>query len=145
MKMVVGTSPVQDPHLEQVRKNQVIDLSPINASKPLRSSDHVCPQSVIKEEVRVHIPPPLILNDGLVIWFSLLLDPMEGIPGDLSILCQCFHQKETKRVSSDTIFTRIFCPFFNPTSLHTPYPTFLLYAYLCYVHPRSRTNNKNTI
>ena len=97
VKIVIGTSPVQDPHLEQVKKNQVIGLSPINASRPLRSSDHVCPQSVIKEEVRVHIPPPLIVNDGLVIWFSLLLDPMEGILGDLSILCQCFHQKETKR------------------------------------------------
>ena len=33
------------------------------------------------------------------------------------------------------LFLLIFSSIFDPTSLHIPYPTFLLYAYLCYVYP----------
>ena len=34
-----------------------------------------------------------------------------------------------------TLFLLVFLSIFNPTSLHIPYPTFLLYAYPDYVHP----------
>ena len=95
--MIVGTSPVQDSHSEQVEENWIVDMGLINMLEPLHSSDHICPQLVIKEKVWVHVPPPLIVNDSLVIWFPLLPDSMEGILGDLSILHQCFHQKEMKR------------------------------------------------
>ena len=37
-------------------------------------------------------------------------------------------------LSLDAIFARIFRPFFDPTSLHIPYPTFLLHVYLCHDH-----------
>ena len=49
VKTVVGTSPVQDSHLEQVDKNWIINPSLIYSSEPFCSSDHIHPQLVIKE------------------------------------------------------------------------------------------------
>ena len=97
METVVETSPVQDSHSEQVEENWIVDMSLIYPPKPFSSLDHVHPQLVIKKEVWVHVPPPPIVNDSLIIWFPLLPDPMEGVSGNLSILRQCFHQEETKR------------------------------------------------
>ena len=97
VKTIVKASPVQDSHSEQVEKNQIVDPTLIDTLEPFCSLDHIHPESVIKEEVQVHIPPPPIVDDGFVIWFPLLYNPMEGVLGNLSILCQCFHQKEMKR------------------------------------------------
>ena len=86
VKMIVGTS--QDSHSEQVEENWIVNMGLINMLEPLHSSDHIHSQSVIKEKVQVHIPPPPIVNNSLIIWFPLP-DSMEGILGDLSILHQC--------------------------------------------------------
>ena len=83
MKSVIWTSPVKDLHLEQVQENRIIDASPIYLLKPFYSSDHVCPEPIIKEEVWVYIPPPSVVNNHLVIWFPCLPNTMEGILGDL--------------------------------------------------------------
>ena len=48
---IVGTSPVQDSHPEQVDKNQIMDMSLINLSEPFRPSNHVCPKMIVEEEI----------------------------------------------------------------------------------------------
>ena len=67
VKTIVGTGPVQDPHLEQAKKDQVINVSLIDHSEPFCSLDHIGPEAIIKEEVWVYIPPPLIMDDHLII------------------------------------------------------------------------------
>ena len=51
VKMIVGTSPVQDSHSEQVEENWIVNMGLINMLEPLHSSDHIHSQSVIKEKV----------------------------------------------------------------------------------------------
>ena len=45
--------------------------------------DHVGPKPIIKEEVWVHVPPPPIMDDHLIIQFPCFPNTMEGILGDL--------------------------------------------------------------
>ena len=68
MKTIVGTHPVKDPHMEEVDQNRIVDLRPVYLSKPLCSSDHVGPESIIKEEVWERIPLPLILINCCKTW-----------------------------------------------------------------------------
>ena len=81
--MIVGSFPVEDPHLKQRQEGQIIDLHPIHLSKPLCPSDHMGPELIVKEEIWVHIPPPLIVGSLGVL--SSFLNPMEGVLGDLEI------------------------------------------------------------
>ena len=43
------------------------------------------------------------------------------------------HNQDVLLIVIGHYFCSYFSSIFNPTSLHIPYPTFLLYAYLCYV------------
>ena len=83
MKVIVGTSPVEDSHMEQVQENQIVDTSPIYSSKPFNPLDHVGPKLIVEEEVWIHIPPPPMVDDCLIVWFFCLPNTMEGILGDL--------------------------------------------------------------
>ena len=85
MKTIVGTSPVQNPHLEQAEEDQIVDTSPIHLSKPFCPSDHIGPEPIIEVEVQIHVPPPMVIDNCLVIWLPCLLNAMEGILGYLSI------------------------------------------------------------
>ena len=80
---LVQTSPIQDPHPEQVEEDWIIDMSLINLSEPFGPLDHVGPKTIVKEEVWVHVPLPLVMNDGLIIQLTRLHNPMEGILGYL--------------------------------------------------------------
>ena len=81
MEMIIWSSPVQDPHPEQTKENWIIDSGLVHLSKPFGSSDHVGPKPIIKEEIRIDILPPLVVGSLLIL--SSLLNPMEGILGDL--------------------------------------------------------------
>ena len=70
IKTIVGTGPVQDPHLEQAEEDQIIDMSLINLLKPLHPSDHIGPETI-----------------------SWLPNAMEGILGNVQSP-SAFHQKE---------------------------------------------------
>ena len=80
---IIRASPVQDPHMEWAEKNRIVDMSPIYLSEPFCPSDHVCPEMIIKEEVREDIPPPLVVNNCLIVWLILLDNSVESILGDL--------------------------------------------------------------
>ena len=80
---VIRTSPIEDSHSEQAKEDQIIDTSLIYLSKPFSPSDHVGPESIIKVEVQVHIPPPPVMDDHFISWFSHLPNTMKGILGDL--------------------------------------------------------------
>lgn len=67
VKMIIWTCPVKDSHAEQVNQNQIVHLAPIDPSGSFCASDHVCPQSIVEEEVWVHVPLPLVLDDSLVV------------------------------------------------------------------------------
>ena len=60
-------------------------MTPIDPSEPFSPLNHVHPEPIVEEEVRIHVPPPPIMNDRLVIWFPRLPDPVEGVLGNLSI------------------------------------------------------------
>ena len=99
MHPIVGTSPVQDPHPEQAKGNRIVDTTPINLLEPFSSSDHVCPELIIKEEVWVHVPPPLVVNDRLIIWLSSLHNPVEGVLGDLSISISVLSRRTKREIT----------------------------------------------
>ena len=68
----------------------------IHLSEPFSPSDHVGPESIIKEEVRICVSPPPVMSSNLV--FSHLLDPIEGVLGDLKRQSlSAFFQIGTKR------------------------------------------------
>ena len=48
VKTIIGTGPVQDPHLEQAKENRIINMSPIDHSKPFSSPDHIGPKLIIE-------------------------------------------------------------------------------------------------
>ena len=100
VKMIVGTSPVQDSCPEQVEKNWIIDMSLINHLEPLCPSDHIGPEMIVKVEVWIHIPPPPVMNDCFVIWFASLHDPMEGILGDLPISVSVLSRRTKREITS---------------------------------------------
>ena len=81
VETIVGSFPIKDPHPKKRQQGQIVDLGPINHSKPFCSMDHVCPQPVIKEQVWEDIIPPAMVCSCLVL--PLLADPMKGILGDL--------------------------------------------------------------
>ena len=70
----IRTGPVQDPHPEQVKEDWIVDTSPISLSKPFCPSDHIGPKTIVEEQVWVHIPPPPVMNDSLIIQFSRFYD-----------------------------------------------------------------------
>ena len=58
MKMIVWTYPIKDPHVEKVDQDWIVDFVLIYLMEPLHPLDHVHPESIVKEGVRVHVPPP---------------------------------------------------------------------------------------
>ena len=62
-------------------------MSPVNSLKPFSPPDHVCPKLIVEEEVWIHVPPPPVVNDGFIVWFPCLHDPVKGILGNLHF-CQ---------------------------------------------------------
>ena len=84
--MIVWTSPVEYPHMEQTEQDWIINPRSINLAKPLCSLDHVCPELIVEEEVQVHVPPPLVMDNLLIIGLILFNYPMIGVLGDLQSL-----------------------------------------------------------
>ena len=81
VETIVGSLPVKDPHLKKRQESWIVDLCPIHLLKPLHSSDHMGPESIIEEQVWICVMPPPIV--GTLHVLSSLQDPMEGILGDL--------------------------------------------------------------
>ena len=67
--------------------------------------DHVGPELIVKEEVRVDIPPPLIVGSRLI--FPSLPNPMEGILGNLqfSISVSTSRNKEGNYLEHQRVVT----------------------------------------
>ena len=83
---IVGTSPVEDPHVEQTEQNRIVIWTnqPNEAIPPL---DHVWPKLIVEEQVWVHVPPPLILDYDWIIGLVLFNHSMVGVLGDLYPFC----------------------------------------------------------
>ena len=97
VKMIIWSTPVKDPHMKQRQQRRIVDLPPVNHMKPFSPADHMGPQSIVKEEVRKDIVPPLMVCHHLVL--PLLADSMEGILGNLENPPQCFfNQKQRGRL-----------------------------------------------
>ena len=62
MKTIIGSLPIENPHPEQRQESWIIDLRPIHLLKPLCPLDHVGPESIIEEQVQIHVPPPSIVG-----------------------------------------------------------------------------------
>ena len=83
---IIRTSPVEDPHMEQAEQDWNINPRPINLIKPFHPLDHIHPELIVKEEVQVHVPPPLVMDNLLIIGLILFNYPMIGVLGDLQSL-----------------------------------------------------------
>ena len=81
VKTIVGSLPIEDPHTQEGQQRSILDLCPINYMEPFSPSDHVGPQPIVKEKVWEDVVPPAMVSGHLIL--SLLLDPVEGILGDL--------------------------------------------------------------
>ena len=101
VKTIVGSLPIEDPHAQQRQQRGVVNLRPINHSEPFSPSDHMGPQPIVKVQVREDIIPPTMVCSRLVL--PLLVNPMEGILGDLETSLQRFYQEETKREITSSV------------------------------------------
>ena len=81
VKTIIGSLPIQDPHPEKRQQRWIVDLCTIYHTEPFSPSDHVCPQAVIKEEVREDVIPPAMVGSRRVL--PLFDDPMERVLGNL--------------------------------------------------------------
>ena len=81
VEMIVGSFPVQDPHLKQRQKGQIVDFHPIDHMKPFGPMDHVGPPAVVKEEVWEDVIPPTMVCSCRIL--PLLDDSVKGVLGNL--------------------------------------------------------------
>ena len=65
------------------RAYNVLKMFSLVSRPPRPQWDCVCPKLIIKEEVQVYIPPPLVLHNHLVVRLTLLDHPMVGVLGYL--------------------------------------------------------------
>ena len=115
VKTIVGSLPIQDPHLKQRQEGQIVNLRLIHLLKPFSPSDHVHLEPIIKEEVCIHVAPPAIVGSFLVL--SCLHDSMKGILGNLENPPQYFFkQKQRGRLPRESMGN---VP--NPTTGYAPY------------------------
>ena len=84
VETIVGSFPVENSHLKQRQQGRIINLPPVDHTKPFGSLDHMGPQVIVEEEVREDVIPPTMVCSHLIL--SLLADPVEGILGDLKEL-----------------------------------------------------------
>ena len=89
---IIGSFPVEDPHLKQRQEGWIIDLRLIHLSNPLRPSDHMGPKPIVEEQVWIRIPPPP--NVGSLRVLSSFHNSVEGVLGDLDNLSQCFYKQK---------------------------------------------------
>ena len=101
VKMIVGSLPIEDPHMQQRQQRSVVYFCMIDDSEPFSPSDHMGPQTIIKVQVREDVVPPTMVCGRLVL--PRLANPVEGILGDLSTSLQHFYQEETKREVTSSI------------------------------------------
>ena len=101
VQTIVWSTPVEDPHAKQQQQGRIVNLPPVNHTKPFGPVDHMGPQPIIKEKVWEDIIPPLMVCSHLIL--PLLADPMEGILGDLPTSLQHFYQEETKREITSSV------------------------------------------
>ena len=99
MEIIVRTHPVEDPHMEQVNQDQIINLRLVHLSKPLCSLDHVGPESIIKEEVQEHVPLPLILINCQISGTNHTKETVLGYLTLLSISSQLKDYQNRKQTS----------------------------------------------
>ena len=59
------------------------------------------PQPIVKVQVQEDVIPPVMVCSRLIL--PLLVDPMEGILGDLQNFPQSFYQAETKREVTSSV------------------------------------------
>ena len=78
---VIGSFPVKDPHSKERQESWIIDLGLVHLLEPLCPLNHMGPESIIKKEVGICIPPPPVMDSDLVL--SRFPNPVEGILGDL--------------------------------------------------------------
>ena len=84
VETIVGSLPIQDPHVQQRQQRSIVDLRPIDYTEPFSPSDHMGPRPIVKVEVREDvIPPPMVCHHLILPLFS---NPVEGSLGNLQLL-----------------------------------------------------------
>ena len=108
VKTIVGTSTIQDSHLEQAKENWIIDTSPIHLSQPFHPSDHVGPEPIIKKEVWVHIPPPMVVDDCFIVQLPSFSNTVKSVLGNLqfSISVSSIGNEEGNYLVSHRVVTK---------------------------------------
>ena len=83
MKTIVGSFPIKNPHPEQRQERWIVDLCLIHYLEPFSPLDHMCPESIVKEEVWKDVIPPAMVCSLCIL--PLFDDPVEGVLGNLEI------------------------------------------------------------
>ena len=94
VQTIVGSLPIEDPHAQQRQQGSVVNLRPINHPEPFSPSDHMGPQPIIKIQVQEDVVPPTMVCSRLVL--PILVNPVEGVLGDLSNPSSVFLPKRNK-------------------------------------------------
>ena len=109
VKMIIWSTPVEDPHMKQGQQGRIVDLPSVDHTKPFGPTDHMGPQLIIEEEVWEDVIPPSMVCSHLVL--PLLTDPMEGVLGNLENSPQRFFKQkrrgELPHMSSGSVPTQM--------------------------------------
>ena len=92
VKTIVGSLPVKHPHVQQRQQQQIVNLCPIDHTKPFSPTDHMGPQPIIEEQVQKDVIPPAMVCSCLVLPFSA--NPVKGVLGDLQNSPQHFSKQK---------------------------------------------------
>ena len=96
VETIIRSLPVEDPHAQQQQQQRsIVNLRLVDHTEPFSPSNHMGPQSIIKVQVRKDVIPPAMMGGRLIL--PLLVNPMEGVLGNLPIFSSAFLQAETKR------------------------------------------------
>jgi len=69
VESIVGSLPIEDPHLHQVEQHIVGHHLPIQGQEILMGADHVGPKEIIVMKIQEAIAPPPLLDHELVVSF----------------------------------------------------------------------------
>ena len=51
VQTIIWSTPVEDPHAKQRQQGRIVNLPPVDHTKPFSPVDHMGPQPIIKEKV----------------------------------------------------------------------------------------------
>ena len=105
VKPFVGLFPVQDPSLEKIVQNGIVQRLLIQCQQVVMTPDHVSPKAIIHVEIKEMVSMTMFLNHQRILSGLLSLETSSGVPGQDTANTsqgngQCTHQKPVRYITN---------------------------------------------